>query len=64
MATGDSMEIGDVSAEVGERLDYEVPMTDFKGERRADLTKIVWTVLDVLKQHGFIEIEEVDDGGG
>lgn len=58
------MEVGEVSSEVGKRLDHIVPMTDFKGERRADLTKIVWTVIDVLREHGFIDVEEVDDGGG
>lgn len=53
------MEIGEVSKEVGERLHYEVPMLDLEVGRRANLTKIVATVIEVLADHGFVEIELV-----
>ena len=55
------MEIGEISAEVGKRLDYIVPMLDTSVGRKADLIKIVWTVLDILREHGFIDIKEVAD---
>ena len=54
-----TMEIGEVSAEVGKRLEYVVPMLDTSKGRKADLTKIVRTVLDVLADNNFIEVEEV-----
>jgi len=52
------MKVQDVSAEVGIRLDYEVPMLDTSKGRRADLTRIVRTVLDVLADNHYIELEE------
>ncbi len=56
-----TMKIGEVSAEVGKRLDYIVPMLDTSAGRKADLTKIVRVVLDVLADNNFIDIEEVAD---